>query len=311
MIGASHLDWEELKTFALVADNGTVRRAARDLGVHHSTVSRRIAHLERTLDCRLFDRSPDGFVLTSAGEELAAAARDCGVRLNNAERRLSGQEQRLSGVITVTMAEPLAVHAFGPRLASFSSQYPDIELHLIATVDFLDVTRREADIAIRMDNNPPETLVGKRLFSYYQTVYASPAYLATHDPRSDPDSARWLGWDTSAERYPAWTKETEFGQVPAWGYFPDLAMQQAGARGGLGLAMLPCFLADQDPELVRATSRAPLRSRDIWLLTHADLRRTARIRAFMRFAEQVLRDNRAKLTGETPSQNGDPQARKE
>ncbi|MEO1574271.1 MAG: LysR family transcriptional regulator, partial [Pseudomonadota bacterium] len=271
MIGAAQLDWEELKTFAVVADSGTVRRASRELGVHHSTVSRRIDHLERALESRLFDRSPDGFVLTSAGEELADAVRDCGVRLNRAERLISGREQRLSGAITVTMAEPLAVHAFGPRLTEFTDQYPDIELRIVATADFLDVNRREADIAIRMDNNPPETLVGKRLFAYYQTVYATPGYLQAHDLKAEPESARWLGWDASDERFPAWTKDTEFGDVPVWGCFPELPMQQAAARGGLGLAMLPCFVADRDPALVRASKRAPLKSRDVWLLTHADL----------------------------------------
>lgn len=304
MLAAANLDWEEVKSFAVLAECGTVRRAARELGIHHSTVSRRIDHLEHGLGVRLFDRSPDGFVLTAAGEEFALAVKECGVRLNDAERMISGQDRQMSGVVTVTMAEPLAVYGFAPRLGEFVEAYPGIDVHLIATTDFLDVSRREADIAIRMDNNPPQTLVGKRLFAYYQTVYASPDYLARHDLDAQPELARWIGWDREQERFPDWTKDTEFGSVPVWGYFPDLPMQQAAARNGLGLAMLPCFTGDQDPRLVRATQRPPTKSRDVWLLTHADLRRTARVRAFMQFAETVLRQNKSRFIGELDAQPG-------
>lgn len=297
MIGASNLDWEAIKSFAVVADRGTVRRAARELGVHHSTLSRRIDSLEQSLGARLFVRSPDGFVLTDAGVEFLNAAQASGMRLSDAERSISGQEQQLRGVVAVTMVEPVAVSAFAPRLHEFSAQYPDIEIELIATTDFLDVTRMEADIAIRMDNNPPLTLVGKRLFPYYQTAYASPDYLETHNLIDEPENARWLGWDSSDERFPPWTQETAFAKVPVWGNFASIPTQQAAARGGLGLTLLPCFVADHDPGLVRVSDASPTRSRDIWLLTHDDLRHTAKIRAFMQFAETVLRANKNRFLG--------------
>lgn len=291
------LDWEDIKTFRQVAASQTVRSAAKLLGVHHSTVSRRIETLEQATGARLFDRRPEGYVLTSAGEDLAQAAGGFADQLTTVRRRIAGQDDEMTGRIIVTMAEPLAVAAFAPRLAAFTAAYPGLDLHLLTTMDFLDMGRHEADVAIRMDNNPPQSLVGKRLFPYHQTVYASPDYLTAHDLKSAPESGRWLRWDRSDDPFPDWTQETDFARVPAWGYFPDVSVQQAAARAGLGLAFLPCLLADPDPGLVRATRRAPVPSRDIWILTHPDLRRTARIRAFMDFAETVLRDLKPAFAG--------------
>jgi len=297
MLGAKNLDWEEVKSFAIVAVAGSVRRAAKELNVHHSTVSRRIDSLEHALGTKLFDRQPEGYVLTAAGERLASTVQECGLRLNDAERMISGQDRDLRGIVTVAMPEPMAVYAFGARLAEFAEAHPDIEVHMVMTNKVVDLSRREADIALRIDNNPPDTLVGKRLFPYYQTAYATQDYLDSHDFENDPESARWVSWHAGKSKYPAWTKEAGFGRVPLWGHFPEPAMQQAAARGGLGLAMLPCIMGDNDPALVRATNRKPIKARDIWLLTHSDLRQTARIRAFMTFAERVLRDMKQQFLG--------------
>ena len=297
MLGGQNLDWEDIKSFAVTAEAGSVRRAARELKIHHSTISRRIDNLEHALGTRLFDRHPEGFVLNAAGEAFAKTVRDCGIMLEDAERRLSGQDRDLSGVVTITMAAPLAVHAFGPRLFEFADRHPEIELRILSTTDVLDIARREADIAIRTDNNPPLSLIGKRFFPYYQTVYATEDYLASHDFKNKPETARWVSWQDGGGKFPDWTTDTEFSKVPTWGYFPEMALQQSATRAGMGLAMLPCFVGDLDPYLIRATNRKPMKARDIWLLTHEDLRRTARIRAVMKFAENVLRDFKPALTG--------------
>lgn len=290
MLGAKDLDWEELKSFAVVADAGSIRRAARELGVHHSTISRRIDNLEYSIGAKLFLRQPEGYVLSAAGEELVEVVRDCGARLNVAERIIAGQDRDLSGTVTATMAGPVAELIFAPRLAEFAKTHPGIEVRIAATTQILDISRHEADVAVRVDNNPPQSLVGKRLFPYYEAAYASQAYLDAHDFEEAPEAARWISWKDTQDKFIDRTKEAGFGNVPMWGYFPDPATQRAAARAGLGLALLPCFIGDADPELVRASERKPLKARHIWLLTHGDLRRTARIRAFMDFAEKVLRD---------------------
>ncbi len=291
------LDWEDVKTFAEVAGARTVRRAAKSLGVHHSTVSRRIERLEQSTGVRLFDRRPEGYALTEAGEALVAVARSFASDLNDVDRQIAGLDKGLTGKITATMSEPLATLAFAPHLATFRERYPGLDVEIIVTHNFLDVARREADVAIRMDNNPPQSLVGKRLFRYTTSIYASPEYLARHDITKDPENARWIGWDSADGPYPDWTQSTEFARVPTWGAFNDLRMQTAAAKAHLGLAMLPCFTADRETGLVRATARPPMPSRDVWVLTHDDLRRTARVRAFMDFAEDVLRLNKEAFLG--------------
>ena len=291
------MDWEDVKTFRMVMAVGTVRAAAKQLDVHHSTVSRRIEQLEKSLDSRLFERRPEGYFPTASGEELARVAGRFAEELLTVERHIAGRDNELTGSLKVTMAEPFAVDLFADRIPEFCAAYPGLNLEIITSFDLLDVARREADIAIRMDNNPPEALVGKRLFSYCTSVYASPDYLAAQDFENRPQDARWLGWNDREGLFPDWTQNSEYAQVPVWGNFASIGLQIRLARAGMGLVMVPCIAADGVPGLVRANDRDPVPSRDIWILTHEDLRRTARVRAFMDFAEMVLRDNRAALEG--------------
>lgn len=294
------MDWEDIKTFREVMKGGTVRMAAKALQVHHSTVSRRIEQLEQALGVTLFERRPEGYFPTSAGEDLARAAESFAEELHGVERHIAGRDNELTGSIKVTMAEPFAIAMFAQRLPEFCAAYPGLELEILTSYDLLDVARREADVAIRMDNNPPDTLVGKRLFAYNTSVYAHPEYLASRDLVAHPEQGRWLGWSDREGRFPDWTQDTEFAKVPVWGNFASISLQLELARRQMGLIMVPCLAGDRTPDLVRATRADPKPSRDIWILTHEDLRRTARIRAFMDFAETVLRENRDALTGKLP-----------
>jgi len=293
----SSLDWEDVKSFRAVAVTGTLRTAAHQLGVHHTTVSRRVEALEKSLRTRLLERTPDGYVLTSPGEEILAAAEMFAAKLRDADRHIAGRDNRLEGELKITMPQPLALTVFTSHLAEFSRRYPGLDLIIHTGVEFLDLSRREADIAIRLENEPAEDLVGKRLFPYYETAYASPDYLANHDPIAAPENARWLGWRLEVSPFPDWVTASEFPQTPAWGCFSDVMVQCAAARQGLGIAMLPCLVGDADKGLVRAGRKPPTPARDIWLLTHSDLRRVARVRAFMKFAEQILREAQARITG--------------
>ncbi|MEM8812865.1 MAG: LysR family transcriptional regulator, partial [Pseudomonadota bacterium] len=210
------MDWEDIKTFAAIAETGSIRRAGKALSVHHSTVSRRIERLETSLATRLFDRRPEGFELTEAGEELLSVAGRFTAELSDTGRRINGRDEQLSGKVRLTMAEPLAVHGFAPRLAEFADRYPDLQLEINVTFDFLDLARGAADVAIRMDNNPPDILVGKRLFPYSDALYASPDYFERHDIRDAPKEARWIGWSAEGRGRPAWVEETPLGAIPVW-----------------------------------------------------------------------------------------------
>ncbi|MEX3017616.1 LysR family transcriptional regulator [Gymnodinialimonas hymeniacidonis] len=286
------MDWEEIKTLRAVVQHRTVRGAGHALGVHHTTIGRRIDSLEASIGTNLFNRTPDGLLLTSAGERLFAVAQDFDEALIDAERSIVGLDDELAGSLAVTMPEPLLNALFIPELPEFVANNPSVELRFDTSLSIRDVARREADFAVRLDNNPPETLVGKRLFAYTEAVYATSEYLAR-----DPKNRRWLGWGHGTQGAPEWVQSSEFPDLPIWGVFPTIPSQQAAARQGLGFAILPCLFGDADPELQRVGKRPPTKSRDIWLLTHNDLRKTARVQAFMSFAEDLLRRKKSVIQG--------------
>ena len=289
------MDWDDLKVFAAIIEHRTVRRAAPRLGLHHATVARRLERLEADLGTRLFDRRPEGLCLTPRGEDLSRFAQRMEREVEDTVLRLAGQDSALTGVVTLSLPEPMASHILAPHLPEFADRYPDLDLHLDLTYAFADLMRGEADIAIRFDNNPPERLVGKRLFPMFETIYASRGYLAALKEGTPP---RWIGWAAKGRRRPDWVVETAFKDTPIWGGIPDISAQIAVAHAGLGLVALPCSIGDADPRLCRAIPDPPRRVRDIWLLTHPDLSRTSRIQAVMGFVEDVLRRNRSAFLGE-------------
>lgn len=291
------MDWEDLKSFVAVAKMGTVRRAADQLGVHHATVGRRIARLEESTGTRLFDRRPEGLVLTSPGEDLLLVASQAAAEFDAVHRRIAGQDAAPTGQVTASMGEPIADYIIAPGLANFATQYPGLNLHINSTWAIQDLARGDADIAIRADNNPSDTLFGKRLFPYTEAIYASPAYLQAYQDRAKGDPGRWVGWGGRDIARPGWVEKSAFASTKIWGGFQSLSLQVAAAEAGLGFVALPCLVGDTASGLIRADDANPRPARDIWVLTHADLRRTKRVQVTMEFIEDRLRQNRAIIEG--------------
>lgn len=158
------MDWEDIKALGGLTRHGTVRSAAKALGLHHSTVSRRIEALEHAADARLFDRTPEGYALTEAGEHLARSAETMEGEVLRARRLITGGDRNLAGRVTVTMPDAIAVGLFADRLPEFFARYPNLELEVSSTTRLVDLSRMKADLVIRLDNNPPESLFGKRMF---------------------------------------------------------------------------------------------------------------------------------------------------
>ncbi len=288
------MDWEDLRVFAGLAQYGTARKAAAALSMHYTTVCRRLDSLESDIGTRLFDRMPDGYVLTSAGEQMLATVLPFEAELEALSRRVSGHDNALAGKIRVTMPEPVAIYIIAPKLNRFTSKYPDLELEFVLSDAFLDLGKREADICIRLDNNPPDNLIGRRLFKFAKTAYASPEYLERQNLAEHPERARWLGWD-GAPWLRESVRESLYPDTPVWGQFPSMDLQQAAARAGLGMVMLPCAQADSDPGLVRVPGAVSTPAQDVWVLTHPELKNVARIRAFMDFAIEALLEAKAKM----------------
>lgn len=293
------MDWDNLRIFLALAREKTVRAAAGGLGVSHSTVSRRIDAFEQDLGVRLFERLPDGYVLTPFGEDMMQTARRLEESVNGLERRVLGQDARLRGDLRVTMPDLLAAKLLMPDLVAFGESYPDIDLEVAISYTPFDLGRREADVAIRITRDPPEMLVGRKIITYARATYASRDYLSRHDPEHAPDSVTWIGWDDRV-RHPRWVRESSFPNASVRGRMNNAMVQLAAAKAGMGLAMLPCFMGDTEADLLRVPPGRPEPAWDIWILTHEDLRATARVRAFMDFMADAFLGHRDLLEGRLP-----------
>jgi DNA-binding transcriptional LysR family regulator len=295
------LDWNDLRWFLAIARQGSLAGAARALGVNHSTVFRRLNALEAGLGVRLFERSPSGYVPTAEGEAMLAGAERVKEEMLGIERRLLGGDVRLSGTLRVTTTDTLAQGLLMPHLGAFRAAYPEIALELITSNVFFSLSKREADVALRPGRQPEEAMVGRKLADLAVAVYGAHDYLARHGRPaglSDLAGHALVSGESSLAHLGAvrWlARHAPEGAVVmrcnSW------MSQLAAVRGGLGLAALPCFLADPLPGLVRVLPPEPAMASELWLLTHPDLRRTARVRAFMDALARSLRRERPLLEG--------------
>lgn len=275
------MDWDSLRIVLAVARAGSLSGAARALGVNHSTVFRRLGAIEAELEVRLFERLPGGFLPTAPGEALRVAAGRVEAEVLAAERRLRGQDLRLTGSLRVTAPDTVALKLLPEALAAFRRACPGIDVELSVDNGLADLTRREADVALRPTERPPEALVGRRIAAIAFAVYGAPGYLeaTAARPLAEHD---WIAPDDSLRRLAIarWLRES-LPEAQVVLRSDSLMGLFEAARAGLGLATLPCFMADPEPGLRRVEGPLAGTETALWLLTHADLRRTARIRAFL------------------------------
>ena len=293
----ARLEWDDLRYVLAVADAGSLAGAARHLGVNHTTVLRRIGAFEQRLGLRLFERLPTGYVLTAGGEELIAAARHIDDTVTGLARKLAGQDLRLSGPLRVTTTDTLMGSILPDILAEFRAAHPGIGIEVAVSNLMFNLTKRDADVAIRPANDPPETLVGRRVAKIAFAIYGSPRYLARRKG-DDLAAHRWVGPDDSlaATSVARWMR-TEVPDSEITLRADSLVALRQAAQAGLGLAALPCYLGDTSPGLVCVRGPIAAMQTALWVLTHQDLRRTARIRAFTEFATDAFVRRRALLEG--------------
>jgi DNA-binding transcriptional LysR family regulator len=292
------LRWNELRLVLEIGRAGTLSGGARRLGIDHSTAFRQLGALEARLGARLFERARDGYTPTPAGEAAITAASGVDEAVGELERQLAGRDVRPSGAIRVTTTDTL-VELLAPVLRDFRAAHPEITVELVADNAFFTLTRRDADIAIRPVVDPPDGLVGRRLAAVATALYAAPSYLKRRRGRGDLAMADWIGPDDSLAHLGAarWmAREIPADRVVCRGN--SLLTLRAAARAGLGIAPLPCFLGDSDRTLTRVRGPIAEMGSSLWLLTHADLRRVARIRAFLDFAAAALARERRLLEGQ-------------
>jgi DNA-binding transcriptional LysR family regulator len=294
-----HLGRTDLRLVLAIGEAGTLLGGARSLGIDHSTAFRRLNAIERKLGVRLFERARDGYVPTAAGEATIAAAGRIDEEIVVLERKLAGADLSPSGSVRVTITDT-GVELLTPIFAAFRAAHQQIALEVVVANPFFSLSRRDADVAIRPSAEAPEDLVAHRVAEVASALYAAPSYVAANGKRGlaehtwlGPDeslmhlgSARWLRKEVASERivYRA----------------NSLAALQAAARSGVGVAPLPCYIGDRDPALVRIRGPIAAMASTLWVLIHPDMRRVARIRAFVDFVLPQLRRLRPLIEGRAP-----------
>lgn len=279
------LDWDDLRFFLAIARHGSLTAAAKDLRVAQSTVGRRLASLETSLGVRLLHRTPDGYLLTLAGETVRGQAERVEAEALAVERSVGGQDDKLEGTVRVTCTEAFAAHVLAPGIASLQAEHPGILVELQPSVQQLSLSMREADIAVRLSPSEGHDLVVRRIGRLAFGLYAAPSYLERF---GEPDfeagcpghRLMTLIGDMDADAQARWAADLTSRASLGFQTGSHEALLSA-ARAGAGLACLARFRGDGEPGLRRLAPPAIAPTTDIWLVVHNDSRGTPRIRAVM------------------------------
>ena len=288
------LDWDDLRFFLYAARHRNLSAAAKELRVAQSTVGRRLASLEASLGVRLLDRTPDGYVLTRAGDVVLAKAEQLEAEALSLERDVGGRDTHMAGLVRVTCAEGLASEIIAPCLAVLHQKHPEIMVELLPGARELSLSMRETDISVRLTQSNQHDLVIRRVGTLSFGLYASLDYLERHgfpdieggcsghyfvtqlDDLQDSEQTVWLAALGPRARVSVQTSSHE-------------AAVAATLHGG-GIGCLARFRADREPALKRLTVSVPAPNTAVWLVAHKDNRRNVRIRMVLtRISEEVRR----------------------
>ncbi|AEC20214.1 LysR family transcriptional regulator [Pusillimonas sp. T7-7] len=298
------LDWDGLRYFLEVARTQRVSAAALRLGVRHSTVSRRIHALELELGTLLFDKSKStGFTLTEEGNRFFAYAEQIEGTLITAREEISGQSQTLSGHLRVGSTEGFGNYVLAPLMTDFQRRFPAITLDIMPVPRFISLSKREADIAISLERPQRGPYLCTKLLDYSLKLYGSTEYIARCAPilkKTDLAEHTFIGY----------VEELLFSDRLR--YLDDIVAnsrvifkstsviaQYHAALQGESLAILPCFMAAQDPRLQAVLNDEIVVTRSFWMYCHEDLRHSRRVMALWDFLKKSVQLNQALLRGET------------
>ncbi len=290
------IDWDDVRYFLAAARGGSVRAAAKRLGVNHATVLRRIAQLEERLGARMFEKLPTGYRLTPAGEEVLDLAEQMEASSHQLETRVFGRDQSVRGLLRVTLPPPLATHLLMPDFADFARLHPEIEMEILSSGELANLTNREADVAIRVvyDREAlPLNLHGLKGPELFGGFYMSRDRLT--EWQAGPPNPRWIA--IRGHGVPGWTREGEARTTGTQFRTMDFETQIAAVRQGIGITALPCFVGDADPLLERVPDTGLHLYGPVWLLTQGETRKTKRVRLFTEFVSRRLAEYAPLLAG--------------
>lgn len=279
------LNWDDIRYFLAVIEAGSVTAAAVQLGVNHSTVSRRVSVFETALGTRLFDRGPSGWAITSSGENLLPSAKEMAEAVHGLGRKVDGADETLNGVLRITAPHLCFQLLLGPPLKAFSDKYPDIQLQLIASDEPLNLAYGDSDVAFRITNDPPPNLVGKRLATVAYAIYATEELQQRlEDEQLSVPAVTWIG---DGQSIPPWIRKTH-ANVEVNCRVNRLDTMLEIARQGIAVAQLPCVMGDTESRVRRLPDIVADPGWGLWILSHVDLRMNARVRIFRDFMREAL-----------------------
>lgn len=283
------MNWDDLRFVLAVARAGTLTGAARELDVVRTTVGRRMQALEAALGVRLFDDTQQGLLPTAAGQDLAESAARLEAEVLGVRARLEGRDEALRGPLRVSTID-FVYEAFAEVFAGFVADNPGVELSVLSTDEEVSLRRREADVAVRMKDAPPDTLVGRRLGRVEFPIYAARSLVARVGAGAAPEAFPWLRFDArdDGRGLEPWYERYAPGAPTVMG-FDAYSVMRHSVRAGLGVHFVARFDAARFEELVEIGPDGQPPTRTLWALTLPELRRNRRVRAFLAHLDEAVR----------------------
>jgi DNA-binding transcriptional LysR family regulator len=277
------VNWDDYRFLLAVARRGTVSAAALDLRVDHATVIRRIDRLEKDMGLVLFSRRPTGYELTPAGKKAVSLAETVESTVLSGMSTLGQYSDHLTGTVRIGAPDGFGSYFLAPRLVPFIERYPDLDLQLVATARTFSLARREAEVAISLTVPPEGRIVARKLTDYELRLYGAPGYLDKHGPikaRADLARHRFTGYIEEL----LYTPELDYLSLvcdkdQVCMRSGNLIAQLQATVAGIGLAILPCFMAKWRRDLVPVLPDEFSLTRSFWLLMHEDSRDHPAVRA--------------------------------
>jgi DNA-binding transcriptional LysR family regulator len=289
------LSWDDFRYVKAIADTHSLAGAAEALGVNHSTVFRRLGQIEQQLGSRLFERGRAAYSLTACGEEMVELARRMGDDIVAFERKVSGQDLRPSGELRITTSDMVLLYLLNDVLIGFRRAYPDIVLDILVSNQRLNLSKRDADVAVRATYQEPEALSGRRIARIAWAVFGPKALAAKpFDPAVDGHRHDWIafGDPISIAKATKWLKGHVDEKRIVYKVNTMLGLAEAAAAGA-GMVLLPCYIGSTTPGLAQLSPPLPELEGELWLVTHPDLRNTARVSAFLDYCAAAIAQRRS------------------
>jgi DNA-binding transcriptional LysR family regulator len=284
------MNWDDLRYFLALARGFTLSKAGRELKVQHTTVARRIKAFEENIGARLFNHLSDGYIMTQAGEDLYQHALVMEEQAHAVNRLVFGLDTQLRGNLKLTSSQDVLNHLVIPHLPLFVKNYSEINLQLYSSTSLADLVARQADIALRLTAKPPEYLIGRKVLALHHGIYASKEYLEKND-----QTKKIILWEDETEK-PGWVKK-HIVNARVSVLANDISTIVSCVKSGLGLARIPCYIGDSCTELYRLDIPLTPSNWGIWVLSHMDLRATAKVKAGREFLTNTLMKQKVLIEG--------------